>query len=197
MKPTLGWSSAKTEKGLVAPLTGSGPAVATLRAPPGQCLRSGRPHSQRAIATCAAIVGVVAKGISLIAICLIPTLAMAAPAIINIIPGSRNNGFPFPDYFNAPLWVDQVSLVASTAQSYTVPTPTGASATSYVFLRISPGSALTYGDVTGTAVIPAAGITNGTGSFLIPTQGYYIVQVGTAFSMICATASVVTIEVWQ
>jgi len=89
----------------------------------------------------------------------------------------------------APEWVDQVSLDGSNASTYSV--PTGAR-----WLVLNSTATDWYLRADGNAaVVPAAGITNGTGSMLTPTQ--IDVTDVSSISLICASACYITISVYK
>lgn len=118
---------------------------------------------------------------------------MTAPAVSRLVQVTRNQGQPIAQFITGATWVDQVAL-SSTAASYTV--PTGAT-----LLRVTPlaGAGATFGNFNGAAVVPAAGKTDGSGSFPIPATGLCVVAPsgGGTLSMISATSSYATIEVWN
>lgn len=91
-------------------------------------------------------------------------------------------------FLPAPQWVDQISLSAGVSATYTI--PTGAK-----WIVISSPNIAYYVKVDAAAVIPAAGITNGTGSFLAPTQ--LEVSGITSLGFICAAATYITISVYK
>lgn len=103
-------------------------------------------------------------------------------AVIEKLPVEIRNTLPW-----TPKWVDQVSLGAGTAGSYTVP----ADVTSVV---IGYTAGVLYGRFDGgTAVVPAAAITNGTGSAVIMQGDSFRVSPGDVLSFINATECFVTI----
>lgn len=89
----------------------------------------------------------------------------------------------------APQWIDQVELDGSNPASYTI--PTGAS---YLVINCTVA---TYYVSTGTAAVPAAGITNGTGSMLGVTQIDVRDTNVTALSFIAGSSGYVTISVYK
>jgi hypothetical protein len=114
---------------------------------------------------------------------------MAGPVKGTLRQLMRSNQ-PVPSWVVASTWVDVVAITAGTASSYTI--PTGISA-----LRLTPTVSPVYGSFVETAVVPTTGVTTGTASFPVP-QGLEIVAPndGDTLSLICASASVVTIEGW-
>jgi hypothetical protein len=104
---------------------------------------------------------------------------------------SPSLGSSYSDFLTAPTWVDVVQLGAGAAASYTLP------AGGTIF-RLTPTVIPTYGNLNGAAVVPVAGVVNGTASFPVGGQTYLVKPAGvTTLSLICATASFVTIEVWN
>jgi hypothetical protein len=104
---------------------------------------------------------------------------------------SPSFGSSYSDFLSAPTWVDVVALGAGAAGSYTL--PVGSS-----IYRLTPTFIPTYGNFNGTAVVPSAGVTNGTASFPVGGQTYLLRPTGvTTLSLICSTASSVSIEVWN
>lgn len=87
--------------------------------------------------------------------------------------------------------VDQLALSAGTSARYTIP-----SGTKLVKLSCPKDFYVRLGGSTVDAVVPAAGITDGTGSFLNPT---FIIDVSgiTHIAAICADATYVTIMRWK
>lgn len=114
---------------------------------------------------------------------------MAAP-VIGALGPALSNGLPTA-FVAAPTWVDAVALTANTAATYTI--PKGAHV-----LRLTPSVVPTYGNLNAAAVIPVAGVTNGSASFPVVSQTYLGVVSGlSALSLICASACEVLIEVWS
>lgn len=99
-------------------------------------------------------------------------------------PGER-----FTQALEVPMHIDQVSLDGTNATSYSV--PSGAR-----FLLLSCTSVF-YVNQVNTAVVPAAGITDGSGSFAIPFAVEFKVAAGTTLSMIASGACFVTIGVYK
>lgn len=114
------------------------------------------------------------------------------PAFSKLNPVARNQGQPIQQFIPAATWVDVVAT-SGTAANYTV--PTGA-----VFLRLTPTSAAgaTYGNFNNTAVVPAGGHTDGSGSFPIISQTTLVAPAaGSTLSLVSASGGFVTIEVWN
>lgn len=80
-----------------------------------------------------------------------------------------------------PQWVDNLSLAAATAETYTVPA-------TVAYLMVSAGASV-YARIGGTAVVPSADLTDGTGSFGLGTESVISVTAGQQISIICATAT--------
>ena len=99
---------------------------------------------------------------------------MAAPAVVHATPVIRQQTAVGVGFVPASRWVDVVSLSASTAGSYTVPSNVS-------LLRLTPTVVPTYGNLNGAAVIPAAGV----------------LKPGDVLSLICGSACFVTIEAWN
>lgn len=118
---------------------------------------------------------------------------MASPSIERLIQVTRNQGQPIQQFISGATWVDQVA-VSTSAATYDI--PEGAA-----FLRITPtsGAGATYGSFVEVAVTPAAGKTDGSGSFPIPAAGLCVVAPPgvTTISIISASNGYVTIEVWN
>lgn len=85
----------------------------------------------------------------------------------------------------APEWVDARVLAAATAETYTVPANV-----SFVVLSSATGF---YINLTGTAAVPGADVTDGTASFYVPASIQCRVPTGSSISMIITAGGVVTI----
>lgn len=115
----------------------------------------------------------------------------------------------------ASQWIDAVVLVASTAQTYTLPTGTDPAGGGSQGVNPPPGTTVrasilritnamaTAGPVyiafTGTAVIPTASTSTGTSLYVVPAGGTVLTQVPpgtTAISLISTGSGVVTVECW-
>lgn len=88
----------------------------------------------------------------------------------------------------APSYIDVRSLAAGVAESHTFP-----SNTRFV---IFSSTCDWYANPNGTAAVPAADVTDGTGSELNPAAYYWNSPPGSAFSMISASACTVTMAVY-
>ena len=106
-------------------------------------------------------------------------------ALTQTVPAAFYQGIiPFP------LWVDAVVLGGAGAESYTVP----ASASFCLITCNAP----VYGCISGTAVVPVAGTTDGTASFYIAAGTQVKLDSGDTLSLIRASAAaVVTIGVYR
>ena len=117
---------------------------------------------------------------------------MATPAIPRLAQVLRNNGQPIENFLSGSTWVDVVALpTPGTAASYTV--PTGA-----VMMRMTPTAIPCYGNWNGAAAAPAAGHTDGSGSFPVGGQTYMVAPAaGSTLSLVMAVAGYVSIEIWS
>jgi len=116
---------------------------------------------------------------------------MAAAAVTRLVPVTRNQGQQVPDFKTAPTWVDVVVLTANTAKPYTVKA-------GCPMLRMTPTVIPTYGSFLQTAALPTVDVTDGTASFPVGGQTHVVVpSTAETLSLICASACVVTIEVWN
>jgi hypothetical protein len=98
---------------------------------------------------------------------------------------NRDNGWE-----NAPGWVDCRSITTS-AESHTV--PTGAR-----YVRIA-GNLIFYVNMTGTAAVPAADVTNGGASEVIPPNTVMMRRLEgvSAISLIAPAATLVTLSFYS
>ena len=88
----------------------------------------------------------------------------------------------------APTYVDARVLAANTAESHTI--PTGAK-----YLIISSSCAAFYAKQNGTAAVPAADVTDGTGSELNPA-GYFVDGMST-IGFISPTICILTLSFYK
>lgn len=88
-----------------------------------------------------------------------------------------------------PLWVDEMFLGISTAESYTVP----ASAGFCIITCTTP----VWARVNGTASVPIGEVTDGTGSFYVASGTQMRLEGGSTLSLISTAASIVSIGVYQ
>lgn len=91
----------------------------------------------------------------------------------------------YADAIHLPRYVDARVLTASNAETVTIPSDAD-------FVVFSGNIALAdyYVRIGGTAAVPGADITDGTGSFANP--GYAIVERGGTFSVVSPTGGVLT-----
>lgn len=87
----------------------------------------------------------------------------------------------------APTYIDARVLAANTAETHTMPSNTR-------FVLFS-GNCNFYVNPNGTAAVPAADVTDGSGSELNPTA-YYFSTPPTSLSLIAPTTCVVTMSVY-
>ena len=120
---------------------------------------------------------------------LIPTLLFAAPAAVPFaMYGTGTTAAP-------PMsrYVTHTVLTINTAATITVPT-------GYSFVNPVSNSVI-YINCVGTAVVPAGAVTDGTGSAMSLGARYVGASSGqaalTSFSIISASAAIVTFEWWK
>jgi len=116
-----------------------------------------------------------------------------AVAVGKLLPVLRSPalGDHYSDFLTAPTWVDVVQLAANTAVTYTL-------AVGATIFRLTPTVIPTYGNLNGDAIVPTASVVNGTASFPVGGQTYLLKPNGlNSLSLICASASFVTIEAWN
>lgn len=110
----------------------------------------------------------------------------AAPALAqNALEIPAAAGGPAAFLRVMPSYIDARVLAANTNENHTV--PTGAR-----FVIFSSSCAAFYAKSGGTAAVPAADVTNGSGSELNPS-GYYVVGV-TTIGLISPTTCIVTLS---
>ncbi|SRR6266851_7902113 len=116
-------------------------------------------------------------------------------SIRRIEPVARGPGIQVPGLLPIGEWIDALVLVANTPQSYTL--PTDASARRGPILRITANAGPLYINFQGTAAVPVANLT-GTSSIMLRTDLGPMLLVapnfGSAMSVICPSAAIVTIE---
>jgi len=110
---------------------------------------------------------------------------MTIPKISESLYGEQDNIMHF--FPPAPTHIDQVSIAAGTNTVYTI--PAGA-----VYVILSAPAIDYYVRVDAAAVVPAAGITDGTGSLANPSQ--FNVRGVTSLGFISASEMYVTIAVY-
>lgn len=101
------------------------------------------------------------------------------------------NGYVYPIPFPSD-WVDQRVFAAATAETHTG--PAGAS-----FVMVTP-TVDSYVNLGGTAVVPAADVTDGTGSVLVPagtSRLFVITAADVTFSFIASAAGIMQLEFWS
>ena len=128
------------------------------------------------------------RSILLIFTMLVSLSANAAPAIGTFtIPSDYSSRYP--TYFRpVPTWVDQVSLDGTNNTNYTVPSGAGA-------IIIGTNCTHFYVKFGGSAVVPAAGATDGTGSSADPVA--FVVTPGEIIGFISNAACYVTLDVYK
>jgi hypothetical protein len=89
-----------------------------------------------------------------------------------------------------PSYVNQLSLSAATAASTTIPAGVDV-------VRIHYTAGVAYGKLNGTAVVPVATVTDGTGSFMVTQGDVFSVRTGDMLSLINASACLVTFSYWD
>lgn len=99
--------------------------------------------------------------------------------------GAINSAVSFPEY------VDVLKLAGGAASSYTIPSGSG--------FAIITSQAPFYAKIGGTATIPAASVTNGSGSFYVATGMQCKLNSGKALSCVSATATeaIITIGIYR
>lgn len=128
----------------------------------------------------------------------------ATPKIPRLVPIARQQGIQIPDLWPLSLWVDSVALAANTAQTYALKSDGDVDFNNNtrhgIILRLSASAGPVYIDHRQAAVIPTATTTNGLSAIcthpeLEPVQ--LVMPLSTeSLSLICASASIVTIEAW-
>ncbi len=96
--------------------------------------------------------------------------------------------FTLRDALPFPKWVDQVTLAANTAETYTVPTNAH-------YIHITTPSAI-HARISGTAVTAVADKIDGSGSFLISSEWKGSIPGGTSLSLISTGTPTVTIAAY-
>lgn len=91
-------------------------------------------------------------------------------------------------FLPAPTWIDQVSITGGANTSYTIPSTA-------IYIVISAPSSDFWVKIDAAAVVPIAGITDGTGSFLNPAQ--FNVRGVTTIGFISASSIFITIAVYE
>lgn len=121
------------------------------------------------------------------------------PTIQRIMPVPRNQGVQVPSLLPLADWADSLVLAGGAAESYAV--KSDASGNKGVMLRINASVGPLYINANGAATVPVADTTDGSASILIHAElGAILLALPSAtdtLSVICPSASVVTIEAWS
>jgi hypothetical protein len=102
-----------------------------------------------------------------------------------------NQPIPGTGFIPASQWID-VLAIGTAAAGYTIPANV-----SMVRLTPEPVGEVAYGNLNGTATVPSANVTNGSGSFPIPAGLAIGVSPGQVLSVIASAAGTLSIECWQ
>ena len=113
---------------------------------------------------------------------------MASLRSLQAFRDRNGNVYPIPVPAD---WVDHRVFAAATAETHTG--PAGAA-----FCMVTP-TVDSYVNLSGTAVVPAADVTDGTGSVLVPagTSRLFSVVGDVTFSFIASAAGVMQLEFWS
>lgn len=118
---------------------------------------------------------------------------MAVTHKVNRLSPLMRQGNPIQGWTSVATWVDVIALSANTAKDYTLKPGCR-------LLRFTPDVIPCYGSVAATAVLPTADVTDGSASFPIGAQTFLVIDADTnptTVSLISASDSTVTIEVWN
>lgn len=114
---------------------------------------------------------------------------MASLRSLTAFKDRNGNVYPIPVPSG---WVDHRVFAAATAETHTG--PTGAA-----FVMVTP-TVDAYVNLGGTAAVPAADVTDGTGSVLVPagtSRLFSITPADATFSFIASAAGIVQLEFWS
>jgi hypothetical protein len=126
------------------------------------------------------------------------------PGIPRLVPITRNQGVQIPNLWPLSSWIDSIVLAANVAQSYALKSDGTLDFENYtrngIILRLCASAGPVYIDHRQAAVIPTATTTTGLSAICIHPELELVTLVmplsTEALSLICAVASVVTIEAW-
>lgn len=127
-----------------------------------------------------------------------------SPKIPRLVPITRQQGVQIPNLWPLSLWVDSINLAANVAQSYALKSDGDVDFNNNtrhgIILRLCATAGPIFIDPRQAAVIPVGTTINGLSSICIHPELELVTLVmpfsTESLSLICGSASVVTIEAW-